>query len=95
MTNHTPGPWQTRFIYRVFRQARKCPGDLMFQTPPEQDWPDCQLMAAAPDLLEALKEFDEACSIKATQGSKAVLGITELNRLWEMARAAIAKAKGE
>lgn len=51
------------------------------------------LLASRAALLDFAKEFDEACSIKAAQGSKAVLGITELNRLWEMARGAISKAE--
>lgn len=46
----TPGPWVTRFIYRMIRRAREFPGDLFFQGDAENDWGDAMLMAAAPDL---------------------------------------------
>lgn len=50
----TPGPWQTRFIYRAYSAGRDLP-DLEYGTKPEQDWPDCELIAemrnALPELL--------------------------------------------
>lgn len=42
----TPGPWQARFLHRVFDSARNDPINL-FGTEPEQDLFDCQFMAAA------------------------------------------------
>lgn len=54
MSEHTPGPWQPRFIYRMIRAARKDP-NLLIAADPANDWADARLMAAAPDLLEALR----------------------------------------
>jgi hypothetical protein len=39
----TPGPWQTRFLWRTCEAARKDPS-LLFVSPPAQDWPDCELV---------------------------------------------------
>jgi len=50
----TPGPWETRFLHRVWMRAREEPGNLMFGTGPTQDWADCDLMAHAPTDLAAL-----------------------------------------
>lgn len=55
----------------------------------------CRLIAAAPEMLEALKllhrEFDSA----ALKGTRSKPTMEQLNRVWDAARAAIAKATGE
>lgn len=40
------GPWEARFIYRLFQSARHDPANL-FGSGPEQDWPDSEFMAHA------------------------------------------------
>lgn len=46
----TPGPWQARFLHRLWRRVRESPGDLAFNTEPEQDWKDCEAIADAINL---------------------------------------------
>ena len=47
----TPGPWQTRFIYRLLKRVRESPGDLLIGGKTEDDWKDAKLMASAPELV--------------------------------------------
>lgn len=42
----TPGPWETRFIYRMFKSLRHAPG-LFVGTNPDADWPDADFVAHA------------------------------------------------
>ena len=49
----TPGPWQTRFILRMFKSARE-DSTLHIETDQAQDWPDSDLIAHAPEDLAAL-----------------------------------------
>lgn len=95
---HTPGPWSVGTglprpeIPAVYSPAGNTTGDLLVCIADCQNWnslPDSQryanarLMAAAPDLLEALK------AIMAVVPEHSLL--REAN-CWSMARAAIAKA---
>ena len=51
----TPGPWVTRFIYRLFKAARNDPHMLLGD--PARDWADAELIAHAPaDLAHLLAE---------------------------------------
>lgn len=51
----TPGPWVTRFIYRLFKAARKDPNTILGD--PERDWANAELIAHAPaDLAHLLAE---------------------------------------
>lgn len=59
----TPGPWQTRFMYRMFQSARLDPSTL-FDTKPEDDWKDADFCTTArtewPKLIEEhRKALDE------------------------------------
>ncbi len=83
MAKHTPGPWQTRFLYRMFRRVRESPGDLFFETGPENDWEDSELMAASPDYHAAASVI-----LASPEGSD------ERAKGIEMLRAAQAKAEG-
>ena len=90
-TQHTPGPWTTgdAAIWALedceFHAIVDCP---LNQTCRDTDtaWANARLIAAAPDLLAALKSlllsFDDDRSLFNRDG-------------WEAARAAIAKATGE
>jgi hypothetical protein len=65
MSRHTPGPWigfNNGFKIWVRSEgnltiAPQYIADLSGQSDKEKAWADAQLMAAAPDLLEALKEL--------------------------------------
>lgn len=56
----TPGPWQTRFIYRMIKAARATAG-LSMHPYLCNDWDDACLMAAAPDMLAELKDILSFC----------------------------------
>lgn len=81
MTKHTPGPWRV--------DGRKITSDkhgliaTVDEWSPEVDAADSALIAAAPDLLEALKEIE------------ALSGPTTAGRARKIARAAIAKAESQ
>jgi hypothetical protein len=88
-TKHTPGPW---VVYddsndgktnRMEIAARGKTVARIYHSVPEEDWPNACLIAAAPDLLEALVEASVALRI----------GHNSLTAL-EKASAAIAKATG-
>lgn len=88
MSGHTPGPWRTSpcssgGLY-VLRGKLGDP-QYSIQIYPEQD---AHLVAAAPDLLAVAEQIVER---EKAAGSMAV----DDDMLLEMARAAIAKAKGE
>lgn len=67
----TPGPWQTRFIYRLFESARRDPINL-FGSGPEQDWPDSVFIASARADIPAL-----CATVRALRQQ-----ITELTAEW-------------
>jgi hypothetical protein len=82
---HSPGPW---FIHPTEEPTAIMSGDLYVATchfVPGWDGghvPNANLIAAAPELLEALEELFDACPIEQ---------FSQLDK----ARAAIAKAKGK
>jgi len=85
-TQHTPGPW---VVYddsndgktnRIEIAALGKTVARIYHSVPEEDLPNARLIAAAPDLLEALLELDAK---------------PEHTISWLKARAAIAKATGE
>lgn len=107
MSQHTPGPWQ--FYWReedgeancgVFFERRKgqafavarCPRYVM-----EKQWKaDGALIAAAPDLLEALEEAIECGLVpKSSALEGGALRYSSQVKCADKIRAAIAKAKGE
>lgn len=85
MSKHTPGPWHigSNMILKIINGS-------YFSIAEVNDWddetvPNARLIAAAPDLLEALE------IIVATEHER-----HGYNPFWtDQARAAIAKAKGE
>lgn len=96
---HTPGPWRVEINTEEDADwARKWPtivadeyevvgteglyGDI------ETDIANARLIAAAPDLLEALKAYDQ-------WADKTICTDQELKKIREQMRAAIAKATGE
>ncbi|OZI56769.1 hypothetical protein [Bordetella genomosp. 4] len=101
-TKHTPGPWHwTRYSSEygcledekgrdVLRAVSGIVYDEYDSDPPsiEVDAADADLIAAAPELLEALQALD------ALRGPFSPTD-ERINEAWAKARAAIAKATGE
>lgn len=86
MTTHTPGPWHrgTRFGQELYVFG---PSDVaIIQAVNRRDVP---LIAAAPDLLEALKRMEDWVRDIDDEDSRVPIDIRQ------QARAAIAKATGE
>ena len=84
---HTPGPWVTG------PASWERNGDVRYTLVgiKEANWPDCRLIAAAPDLLEALRHF---AALDPDHPPAGILP-TAWSAALEAARAAIAKATGE
>ena len=92
MSKHTPGPWvvvgrltkyvEARLVGRLIQEVAACGPTMADEGYGQQQEANARLIAAAPDLLEALKrcKFDS-------------LNMTLEDR--EFCRAAIAKATGE
>ena len=78
---HTPGPWQAIFLdhWRVFTRTEEL-FDAEMQVANHLTKADARLIAAAPEMYEALKRM-----------SRVLCGGEE----YEQARAALAKADGE
>lgn len=91
-TQHTPGPWFVRdheygeFVY--------CKNGYIISGPINKrtDGANARLIAAAPDLLEALKAFLRAPSIGSNGPGSSTIVVQDFNL--RAARAAIAKATG-
>ncbi len=80
---HTPGPWQIDEIMHVFHERKDGRTEYVAYAADTQAMePNASLIAAAPDLLEALERL-LGCPDECECGCQ------------DMARAAIAKAKGE
>lgn len=106
MNKHTPGPWR----FYTEPQPNGCPivgndkGLMVAMLAHSINYPEqfgeamanAQLIAAAPELLEALQELNNYVTQEqmATDGA-VVYSTTQVNRIAFIARAAIAKAKGE
>ena len=104
---HTPGPWfsEGTTLYALNDdgvnrfQASLCPGYVTYSRRGEKQWTSAEevlanvaLARAAPDLLEALEALVvETCDYNKINN----LGDPEEQHNIKLARAAIAKAKGE
>jgi hypothetical protein len=91
MSKHTPGPW----VVDEKAKIKHPEGTLIGQA---QYWTDASLMAAAPDLLEALQELlatslTNSLEIVGRDTDGHPLNAAGVAR--KKARAAIAKATGE
>ena len=101
-TKHTPGPWVAReydgriyidTIEGLFRPGYMATGVLSFDARGNEA--NARLIAAAPDLLEALKVAERALNAMGDHinGMNAEEGISdEVNPAFESVRTAIAKA---
>jgi hypothetical protein len=93
---HTPGPWT---VYddsndgktnRIEIAARGKTVARIYQSVPEEDLPNARLIAAAPDLLEALK-----MAVSALERSDYIQMDGDSFDVVDVSRAAIARASGE
>jgi hypothetical protein len=98
-SKHTPGPWRViqgpREIYGVQR-SNSGGFFLVNGLGREQEKADANLIAAAPELLEALKLLHDAAdkAAKATQSGAEQVALMDLFIPLRKAKAAIKKAEG-
>ena len=89
-SKHTPGPWDWRGQMLWEKLADDVRGDVVGEAHIANDYDRC-LIAAAPDLLEALEDMlaqaDFAAEVRGGEG--------HMKYAMRKARAAIAKAKGK
>ena len=95
MSKHTPGPWvvvgsrtkyvEARLVVSLMQEVAACGPTLADEGYGQQQEANARLIAAAPDLLEALKELAD-CGAEAWGEDRPCV---------KWARAAIAKATGE
>lgn len=114
MSKHTPGPWKAHFEESYFvtgpdlgRVAMmmnlKGAHGLGGRRTGDESAANCRLIAAAPDLLEALREFlvmteeppESNCSCHIAPPCADCVNHSGLREAFDIARAAIAKATGE
>lgn len=101
---HTPGPWaldDTGWIARVDNGEPVCliNAGLRNDELPSQELADAHLIAAAPEMLEALKACRSSIGGYAISSPDQALEVVsdfleEIRRVDGIARAAIAKAEG-
>ena len=94
MTKHTPGPWN---FYDDSNDGKTNRIEIVavgktvariYHSVPAEDLPNARLIAAAPDLLNALKRILDEPNNTMSDGKA-------LKEIIRIARAAIAKATGE
>ena len=97
MTEHTPGPWKRSIVNRNFSPKIYGPDDWMVadcsrivKRSMEEETANARLIAAAPELLEALEAFANV----GPEGRGFYGWHEAYNPAIAKARAAIAKAKG-
>ena len=106
MSKHTPGPWSWWTSCSFRRLSARNDGDVLHAVIQRSDGhpdirfpnggpegPDARLIAAAPDLLEALRELADDIDARFDMGSASTN--PNLRHAVTSARAAIAKATGE
>ena len=99
MSKHTPGPWEIEGtprqgwdIFSLGEERRYITSEPMRERAISYE-PDARLMAAAPELLEALEKIVEL-NAPGRRYKLHQLGML-VNTMLSIARAAVAKAKGE
>lgn len=91
--NHTPAPWKRKYDriesdHRAIARLTKSSNGDYYSA-------DGDLIAAAPDLLEALQDFENyVLTEQNSTDGKVQYSNSEINRLVFKARVAIAKATG-
>lgn len=107
MTKHTPGPWKANWNKHYFQIDSERDGQIgdacasQFITGnTDKGKANAKLMAAAPELLEALEEIEERANEKMGDWAWVEFdflpeNMESLYEIRQAARATIAKAKGE
>jgi len=94
MTKHTPGPWHVSNGVQIRSERHQIAKVWMMRD--GEGNANARLIAAAPDLLEALKGFSSYVRDEQNSTDGAVTySTTTINHWAFLARAAIAKATGE
>lgn len=106
MSEHTPGPWTIRFGLNVMGKDVRYPSqerlvanagghanNIWNEQVTAENEANARLIAAAPDLLEALKEI-LAAGESYVDSADEVKAMLRFGRANDAARAAIAKAEG-
>ena len=75
----TPGPYEGRFLSRVYAVARRFADleGIIFGVPAAQDWHDCELMAEAVNALPAL--LDRVAELERDLASEKVFSQNQVN----------------
>ena len=88
--SHTPGPWKLQEFSDQTYMISTFQNGLIAQHVPGKA--NARLIAAAPELLEVIREAVDSAEREMSKGRKASPGLAT----WlEKARAALAKARGE
>ena len=100
MSKHTPGPWvvvgsltkyvEARLVGRLIQEVAACGPTMADEGYGQQQEANARLIAAAPDLLEALQDVDALWMHHSVAHGDGKIG-----PLHEKVIAAIAKATGE
>jgi hypothetical protein len=94
MSAHTPGPWKYRQATRTTHQTIGLGPRGLLVIKNEVSDADARLIAAAPDLLDTLRELVEIVDAAISAGDWKVDGCCDPSLSLDWARAAIAKAEG-
>lgn len=97
-TQHTPGPWRYDYELDYCGEIIASNGTSICSFTDEPSTNDARLIAAAPDLLEALESvwlWMENQADGQSKGGYATFDLMMLREQRDIARAAIAKATGE
>ena len=94
MSKHTPGPWafydDTALTGCIEIVALGKTVARIYRSVPEKDLPNARLIAAAPDLLEALRD-----AVTMIDSLNSAYGSEQVDSVASNGRAVIAKALGE
>lgn len=103
-SKHTPGPWQAEQDdvpydggFETWVVNADGAGICMMDCPKDDMEVNARLIAAAPDLLKALESLNALIdfAVPCGDGDFSISDVSGLNRAFDLAHAAIAKAKGE
>lgn len=95
MSAHTPGPWERRWTHTSYGERTEETGRIVHQrlgtichlVMADDVDANARLIAAAPDLLEALEQMVASAPPHPVEHPS-------MSNAWAVARAAIAKARG-
>lgn len=95
MSGHTPGPWKID-RRRSWDEVRDAKGIVLAQVTglgrdAQEAQANARLIAAAPNLYEALKALDAACNLRALRGRDHVPSMRAEQEARQQAAAALAR----